>query len=186
MIIPRVAAAALAGGYATPFVSVGLCLFTLALVICVVFVRRTSSSLAVVVETTPPPPPRERPRRSVSDRVLESIPTTKYSLAPKLNKEDPTAHRYGLAPLTCSVRTGSTVERSGIDRCYRNPAEATDIKAAGEFRVPQASSELPSCPVCTEEFLENDDVRILPCGHTFHQHCIDPWLMRCAETCPIW
>ncbi|KAK0615273.1 hypothetical protein B0T17DRAFT_511048 [Bombardia bombarda] len=41
------------------------------------------------------------------------------------------------------------------------------------------------CPVCTDEFDDADDVRVLPCSHTFHQKCIDPWLLRLAGTCPV-
>ncbi|KAI1089859.1 hypothetical protein F5B19DRAFT_495029 [Rostrohypoxylon terebratum] len=43
-----------------------------------------------------------------------------------------------------------------------------------------------SCPTCTEDFIDDDDVRILPCRHLFHPRCIDPWLRRCAITCPLW
>ncbi|XP_077251433.1 E3 ubiquitin-protein ligase ATL59-like [Tasmannia lanceolata] len=39
------------------------------------------------------------------------------------------------------------------------------------------------CSVCLSEYqIEGAEVRELPCGHTFHIPCIDPWLVRSA-TC---
>lgn len=43
-----------------------------------------------------------------------------------------------------------------------------------------------TCSVCTEDFVENDAVRILPCGHIYHRRCIDPWLLRFGGNCPLW
>src|SRR5208282_3690852 len=42
------------------------------------------------------------------------------------------------------------------------------------------------CTVCTEDFIESEDVRILPCHHIYHKRCIDPWLLYFAGTCPLW
>ena len=39
------------------------------------------------------------------------------------------------------------------------------------------------CPICMNEFLHNDPIRLLPCMHYYHTRCIDEWLMR-ANTCP--
>ncbi|KAE9613399.1 hypothetical protein Lal_00015957 [Lupinus albus] len=41
------------------------------------------------------------------------------------------------------------------------------------------------CAVCLCEFLENDNLRLLPtCNHAFHIHCIDTWLLS-NSTCPL-
>jgi hypothetical protein len=42
------------------------------------------------------------------------------------------------------------------------------------------------CSVCTEDFIENEKIRILPCRHIYHKRCIDPWLLHFAGTCPLW
>ena len=39
------------------------------------------------------------------------------------------------------------------------------------------------CSVCHETVQIGDDVRKLPCDHTFHQSCIDVWVLQHA-TCP--
>lgn len=40
------------------------------------------------------------------------------------------------------------------------------------------------CMVCLSNFVDEDDVRRLPCSHVFHASCIDEWLRRCTD-CPI-
>lgn len=39
------------------------------------------------------------------------------------------------------------------------------------------------CVICMVEFCEGDDIRFLPCMHTYHVKCIDDWLMR-SFICP--
>ena len=46
--------------------------------------------------------------------------------------------------------------------------------------------EALSCSICTEDFVGSDIVRILPCDHIYHRHCIDQWLLDFADTCPLW
>ena len=47
------------------------------------------------------------------------------------------------------------------------------------------SSGKEMCAICVEEFQEDDVVRILPCSHFFHPHCIDPWLTEHSSMCPL-
>lgn len=42
------------------------------------------------------------------------------------------------------------------------------------------------CPICTDEFVKGQDVRLLPCKHKFHPECVDPWLVNVSGTCPLW
>lgn len=42
------------------------------------------------------------------------------------------------------------------------------------------------CPICTDDFVKGQDVRLLPCDHKFHPECIDPWLVNVSGTCPLW
>lgn len=41
-----------------------------------------------------------------------------------------------------------------------------------------------SCAVCLCDFEQGDQLRRLPCGHYFHQKCIDEWLHR-SKKCPL-
>jgi hypothetical protein len=44
--------------------------------------------------------------------------------------------------------------------------------------------KLPDCSICLEHFATGESVRTIPCFHSFHKSCIDPWLANKAE-CPI-
>jgi hypothetical protein len=78
----------------------------------------------------------------------------------------------------------------------KEPATASSIEPA---TAPTTSSdathgegdddegqEHPSCSICTEDFTVGEDVRVLPCNHQFHPHCVDPWLVNVSGTCPLW
>ncbi|SAL97986.1 hypothetical protein [Absidia glauca] len=41
------------------------------------------------------------------------------------------------------------------------------------------------CPICLDVFDQQGDYRVLPCHHTFHTSCIDPWLTQYRSSCPI-
>ena len=40
------------------------------------------------------------------------------------------------------------------------------------------------CIICMEEFQEKETVKLLPCGHIFHDNCIKQWLLK-QKTCPF-
>ncbi|XP_058497323.1 RING finger protein 150a [Solea solea] len=48
----------------------------------------------------------------------------------------------------------------------------------------ETDSDFDNCAVCIEGYKPNDVIRILPCRHVFHKHCVDPWLQD-HRTCPM-
>ncbi|KAM9669197.1 E3 ubiquitin-protein ligase RLIM-like [Dama dama] len=46
------------------------------------------------------------------------------------------------------------------------------------------NEEFKACSICITEYTEGNTLRILPCSHEFHDHCIDHWLAE-HITCPI-
>ncbi|TPX48210.1 hypothetical protein SeLEV6574_g02181 [Synchytrium endobioticum] len=44
---------------------------------------------------------------------------------------------------------------------------------------------IESCTICIESFEDGEQVRVLPCNHFFHAHCVDTWLKERAAECPI-
>ncbi|OAT11480.1 RING finger domain-containing protein [Blastomyces gilchristii SLH14081] len=48
-----------------------------------------------------------------------------------------------------------------------------------------ADSGTLGCPICTDDFVKGQDVRLLPCQHKFHPECVDPWLINVSGTCPL-
>ena len=41
------------------------------------------------------------------------------------------------------------------------------------------------CTICQENYSDDSNLKILPCGHFFHCDCIEPWLLNCSNLCPI-
>merc|ERR1712154_499033 len=42
-----------------------------------------------------------------------------------------------------------------------------------------------SCAICLDDFGHGEELRLLPCGHAFHRQCVDPWLLKQSELCPM-
>ncbi|RPB20114.1 hypothetical protein L211DRAFT_573224 [Terfezia boudieri ATCC MYA-4762] len=60
------------------------------------------------------------------------------------------------------------------------PARGVEAPTAAEPDLNQVR-----CPVCLEDFEEDQEVRVLPCSHSFHIDCIDPWLLNVSGSCPL-
>ena len=60
-------------------------------------------------------------------------------------------------------------------------------KTSGRNHVVPDSIGRETCPICIVDFEEGDDIRLLPCEgkHSFHQQCVDPWLLTLSSSCPI-
>ena len=55
------------------------------------------------------------------------------------------------------------------------------------YRAPLLTDgEEPSpCTICLEDFAPGDKLKVLPCGHEYHQECIEPWLLEKSSLCPL-
>jgi len=42
-----------------------------------------------------------------------------------------------------------------------------------------------TCTICMTNYGIGEHVKVLPCNHTFHSHCIDQWLTHSSVTCPL-
>jgi hypothetical protein len=47
------------------------------------------------------------------------------------------------------------------------------------------NEEKNKCPICIEEYKENEITLVLPCKHYFHKDCIKDWLCKFSKKCPV-
>jgi len=80
------------------------------------------------------------------------------------------------------TRFGSPEADTFLKKCRR-----TAIKEIGKYKKIPSGSKLcdETCPICIENFKENDYCRTLSCSHSFHKRCIDRWFRKDHSDCPM-
>lgn len=79
----------------------------------------------------------------------------------------------------------------GIAKCVRHRR-----RMARELLPRRDLSKLPvirynsaqryeTCAICLDEYIDGERLRVLPCDHTYHTKCIDPWLTKGKRNCPM-
>ncbi|KAK3140574.1 hypothetical protein QOZ80_5AG0402800 [Eleusine coracana subsp. coracana] len=58
------------------------------------------------------------------------------------------------------------------------------VLAAGTDKEQAVSAEDAVCCICLARYVDNDDLRMLPCAHFFHKDCVDKWL-KINALCPL-
>lgn len=78
--------------------------------------------------------------------------------------------------------TGSAGETGGTDGAP--PAGGDDLEGgSGHSAVSVAwRGDVTDCPICMEEYAEDDVVAVLPCKHLMHKECVISWARACART----
>ena len=51
--------------------------------------------------------------------------------------------------------------------------------------VEEGTDEDEGCSICFVDYEEATELRILPCTHSFHKKCIDPWILEQNNSCPL-
>ncbi|XXG56045.1 hypothetical protein AAC387_Pa03g3564 [Persea americana] len=79
-----------------------------------------------------------------------------------------------------SKRTGNREESEGNS----DTTGEGGILAAGTDKERIISAEDAVCCICLAKYVDNDELRELPCTHFFHMECVDKWL-RINASCPL-
>jgi hypothetical protein len=146
--------------------------------------------------------PRQSRARGLGRAILDTLPIVKFG-----QPEPPKPTDVELGPTT-EARDGTTTntEARGMDGQTGDTASAdhaefqrnaaTDHPSGIAAALPIAAGAVTSqnstsdeglgCSICTDDFEQGQDIRVLPCSHKFHPDCVDPWLLNVSGTCPLW
>ncbi|GAB5368651.1 hypothetical protein AAMO2058_001338000 [Amorphochlora amoebiformis] len=72
------------------------------------------------------------------------------------------------------TRIQNGLHQSQIDRFPRHVYAEKESKG----------KKCPVCAICLENLVAGDELRTIPCMHSFHVHCIDKWL-KSKPSCPV-
>lgn len=150
--------------------------------------------------------PRQSRAKGLARAMLETIPIVKFGDDTDRDRQIAAAKRDVELATTddmTDTRRSSVLENEpvrGNESGSQPHAEATTtptMSTAAAAAAAEPSSQPHRehhnvevgnnvCPICTDDFVRGQDVRVLPCQHQFHPDCIDPWLVNVSGTCPLW
>ncbi|KAH8154170.1 uncharacterized protein LAJ45_01938 [Morchella importuna] len=163
----------------------------------------TGASGTLRPASTPVWPPRQSRAKGLARAVLDTLPIVRFgdppapggandgivkptdlemapdSITSRTSEED---RRRSVVP---SVASQSTPNVSGIAQVSGEDAVAREGAEPAVMSTSEMDPSQLRCPVCMEDFESGVDLRVLPCHHSFHPDCIDPWLLNVAGSCPL-
>lgn len=91
-----------------------------------------------------------------------------------------------LALFVCRrVVTRAIIRRSRISHMRHVPTVRYEPLGEDEEPGEDALVINSRCVICMEDFVEGEELKVLPCRHGFHPGCIDPWLADHSDRCPL-
>jgi hypothetical protein len=125
---------------------------------------------------------KEQQDRGITPTMLQFIPTVKYngsSIGERQTKslDVEKGHAEGAAQTWSLAQSQLNIKALQM--------EMNQVNRDGEEKFRSVFEE-QECPICTQPFIQDEDVRVLPCRHIHHKRCIDPWLLGFSGTCPVW
>ncbi|KAL7902604.1 hypothetical protein HDV63DRAFT_23852 [Trichoderma sp. SZMC 28014] len=138
--------------------------------------------------------PRQSRAKGLARAVLETLPIVKFNNQesakpdPELELDSATTDgretrtQKSASILTEDARPEAAAAATGGSETKETAPVAEAHGAADAGTTPAGNV---GCSICTEDFKEGEDMRVLPCNHQFHPNCIDPWLLNVSGTCPL-
>ncbi|KAL4807255.1 hypothetical protein BDV18DRAFT_137218 [Aspergillus unguis] len=143
--------------------------------------------------------PRQSRARGIARAMLETIPIVKFGDennnegkldADKGDVEMAVESEAPASQLREDVRQPTAIDGTTSPKSETPPNPATAAAESKERPTETTDADATdhpnfSCPICTDDFVKGQDLRVLPCNHQFHPECIDPWLVNVSGTCPL-
>ena len=141
--------------------------------------------------------PRQSRAKGLARAMLDTLPIVKFGekQAPKPSDVELGESSVAGATRESNAQSGSQDEGAAhtqqveMSKQTGTPEAAisTDTGTAANTTNNDQSqnAEHVACSICTEDFEQGQDIRVLPCDHKFHPACVDPWLLDVSGTCPL-
>lgn len=81
-----------------------------------------------------------------------------------------------------SLSTGAASPLEASPLTETTTAPTTSLSPAPDINEPFHDV---TCTICLEDYIEGEQLVVLPCKHAFHSDCIVPWLTERSPTCPL-
>ncbi|XP_073050938.1 E3 ubiquitin-protein ligase At4g11680-like isoform X2 [Primulina eburnea] len=104
--------------------------------------------------------------------------------APNVYREDLAQNRGATPESISSLPTYKFKVKKNKSKDSVSGAAEGGTVAAGTENERAISGEDAACCICLAKYLNNDELRELPCLHLFHKECVDKWL-RINASCPL-
>ncbi|KAK2978216.1 hypothetical protein RJ640_024249 [Escallonia rubra] len=78
------------------------------------------------------------------------------------------------------------LKKNGSSNCIDSNSGVGEggLVAAGTEKEHAILGEDAACCICLAKYMDNDELRELPCSHFFHTECVDKWL-KINASCPL-
>lgn len=146
--------------------------------------------------------PRQSRAKGLARAVLDTLPIVRFGDAGTVGTGEDAVKPADMEMQTGSIKSRDSGEGDGKRKSTASSIEsrtnhnggdavvATPIAVRDAEEPEMSTAEMDplqlQCPVCMEDFESGQDLRVLPCHHSFHPDCIDPWLLNVAGSCPLW
>ncbi|PYH85200.1 hypothetical protein BO82DRAFT_274967 [Aspergillus uvarum CBS 121591] len=152
--------------------------------------------------------PRQSRARGIARAMLDTIPIVKFgdnndqggktdaakgdvemAMGPEAQSRETLEETGETTTMPATTNTTDEVSAPVSPHSQEMPVAAPHSTDEPRSTAPDAGSttDYPNfaCPICTDDFVKGQDLRVLPCNHQFHPECIDPWLVNVSGTCPL-
>ena len=133
--------------------------------------------------------PRQGPRERVSNEEIQKLPRETFVGEDQLQKWSVSSLKDELKRLQrhAEMRMGfaggsETREMQQLIKSGLGVEKAELVQAVLKARGGDSGI---SCAVCLSNYTNDEELRVLPCGHRFHCDCVDRWLTQQSRTCPL-
>ncbi|KAK4422586.1 putative E3 ubiquitin-protein ligase RHB1A [Sesamum alatum] len=124
----------------------------------------------------PPTPSRNR-----------EVPGCKTEVALETAHAEAVADTNAGITLETKVKNFESDEKAEIDielEASKEDEKSDELKKSSKPVLPPLQDEDDTCPICLEEYDEENPKLLTKCDHHFHLACILEWMER-SDTCPV-